>query len=205
MITLRADNFNQLTENYGKTIGDEIIIWTAKIVKDLIRKEDTVARVSEHAFAIIVPAAGRLEAAVLGERVRKKIASSSFSKNEISIPVSISLGLACFVHEQSQTIEELLKTALHRLNHAEKSGGNRLVASDPEVKPEKPTPPKVTDLERALRMLAAGEEAQVTPSLPVLAQRLLPLLNLCNQKLNWDAAEFIAAIKSKLDLLERSQ
>jgi two-component system cell cycle response regulator len=200
VIALGIDNFRQFVENYSKSIGDEIIVWTAKIIKDLVRKEDTVARVSEHTFAIIVPAAGRLEAAVLSERVRKKIASSSFSKSDISIPVSISLGLACFVHEQSQAIEELLKTAEKRLNYAERSGGNRLIASDPEEKPETAAAPKITDVEQALRMLAAGEESRVIPSLPILAQRLLPLLSLCNQELNWDADELVAVIKNKLHL-----
>ena len=199
IVRIDIDNFRPIYKKYGDQVSDQILVWLAKILVASSRTEDTVARISGGEFAVIAPSSGRMEAAVLCERIRTAVAAEPFKGDGVSVPLTVSLGLATLGRDPGETAEELLTLADQRMTLAKAAGGNRLGVSYQE---EAPKPEEAVieqpDLETALKMLGANEGGKLVPFLPDLIGRCLPLLEFCNKKLDLGLGFAIESLKDKL-------
>lgn len=199
IIRIDIDNFRSIYKKYGDQISDQILVWLSKILLSSSRKEDTVARIGGGEFAVLAPSSGRMEAAVLCERMRTGVAATPFTNEGVTIPLTISLGLASYGRDPGDTTEELLTLAEQRMTLAKAAGGNRLGISYQE---EAPKPDEAVieqpDLETALKMLGADEGGKLVPFLPDLVTRCIPLLEFCNRKLDLGLGFAIESLKDKL-------
>jgi diguanylate cyclase (GGDEF)-like protein len=199
VIRIDIDNFRTIYKQHGDQVSDQILVWLAKILVATSRTEDTVARIGGGEFAIIAPSSGRMEAAVLCERVRTAVIAEPFKHNNLSLPLTASLGLSTLGRDPGETIEELLTLAEQRMTLAKAAGGNRLGISYQE---EAPKPEEAVieqpDLETALKMLGANEGGKLVPFLPDLIGRCMPLLEFCNKKLDLGLGFAIESLKDKL-------
>ena len=199
IVRIDIDNFRPIYKKYGDQVSDQILVWLAKILVASSRTEDTVARIGGGEFAVIAPSSGRMEAAVLCERIRTAVAAEPFKGDGVSVPLTVSLGLATLGRDPGETAEELLTLADQRMTLAKAAGGNRLGVSYQE---EAPKPEEAVieqpDLETALKMLGANEGGKLVPFLPDLIGRCLPLLEFCNKKLDLGLGFAIESLKDKL-------
>jgi len=108
------DNFKQVNDRWGHSVGDYVLVKTASIFQSMIRKQDWVGRWGGEEFLFIVP--GPCDAEVLAERVRSEIASSRYSHGAASFGITISIGVACA--QQSDQIDQILKKADRALYRA---------------------------------------------------------------------------------------
>lgn len=199
VVRIDIDNFRTIYKQHGDQASDQILVWLARILTATCRTEDTVARIGGGEFAIIAPSSGRMEAAVLCERVRTAVAAEPFKHANLSIALTTSLGLSTLGRDPGESIEELLGLAEQRMTLAKAAGGNRLGVSYQE---EAPKPEEAVieqpDLETALKMLGANEGGKLVPFLPDLIVRCLPLLEFCNKKLDLGLGFAIESLKDKL-------
>jgi len=108
------DNFKQVNDRWGHSVGDYVLVKTASIFQSMIRKQDWVGRWGGEEFLFIVP--GSCDAEVLAERVRSEIASSRYSHGAASFGITVSIGVACA--KQSDQIDQILKKADRALYRA---------------------------------------------------------------------------------------
>jgi diguanylate cyclase (GGDEF)-like protein len=199
VIRIDIDNFRTIYKQHGDQVSDQILIWLAKILMATCRTEDTVARIGGGEFAIIAPSSGRMEAAVLCERARTAVIADPFKHGNLSLPLTVSLGMSTLGRDPGESIEELLTLAEQRMTLAKAAGGNRLGVSYRE---EAPKPEEAVieepDLETALKMLGANEGGKLVPFLPDLIGRCMPLLEFCNKKLDLGLGFAIESLKDKL-------
>lgn len=199
IIRIDIDNFRNIYKKYGDQVCDQILIWLAKIMTATSRTEDTVARTGGGEFAILAPSSGRMQAAVFCERLRTAVIAEPFKHENIEVPLTISLGLATHGRDPGETTEDLLTLADQRMTLAKAAGGNRLGISYQEDAP-KPEESIIEqpDFETALKMLGANEGGKLTPFLPDLLTRCLPLLEFCNKQLDLGLGFAIESLKDKL-------
>ena len=175
------------------------MVWVANLIKDTMRKEDTIARIDKSCFAVLAPSAGRLAAAILCERTRKIIAKAVFSETVIALTVTVSVGLVCRGHIDFDKFVQFVDLAEKRATRAQSRGGNRVVASDPKIKQAvQPAKLEIPDTNAALKMLENDNTSGLQPFLAILARRVLPIIELANNKLGLELDEAIKAIKVKL-------
>ncbi|MHB8741609.1 MAG: GGDEF domain-containing protein [Sulfuricaulis sp.] len=199
VIRIDIDNFRTLYKKHGDQVCDQILIWLAKILIATSRTEDTVARIGGGEFAILTPSSGRMEAAVLCERMRTAVTAEPFKSESISLPLTISLGLATLGRDPGETIEDLLALSEQRITLAKAAGGNRLGISYQEVAPKpEETIIEQPDFETALKMLGANEGGKLLPFLPDLLSRCIPMLEFCNKQLDLGLGFAIESLKDKL-------
>lgn len=198
IIVVGIDNFSDLQDRYGVKIANQTLGWAARLVTDIKRKEDIIARVDQSRFAIAAPTAGRMAAAVLCERIREHFIESKFTDTTHSLSVTASLGLACLGREASESVEDLLKLAEDRVRQAQKLGGNRTVASNNKANPQASSVP-APSVDAALAIIKSGHPEKTHPLLLILGRQVFPILEMCNKKLNWNIDEHITAIKLKLE------
>jgi len=200
LFNIEIDKFEEIRSTYGQETANQILIWIADIIKDTLRKEDTLARVGQSCFAILTPAAGRMDAAVLCERIRKRIVETEYNKTVISLKLTVSIGLSTLRRDRTNNINEFYGFANNRLNSAIQTGGNRVVACDQKTAPQPPsTKKKLLSLDSVMKVFRSGKLNLLTPHLNDIANNLMPLLDLCNKKLKWGLDTEIQRIKNKIN------
>ena len=125
------DDFKYVNDTYGHPQGDSVLIELARRVRSEVRDIDVLARYGGEEFVLILPetdADGGFRAA---EKIRRRIFDSSFGKDR-SIPVTMSIGVACFPRAGTDQ-STLLRAADVALYQAKALGKNRsIVFQSPE-------------------------------------------------------------------------
>jgi diguanylate cyclase (GGDEF)-like protein len=201
VVRIDVDNFKNIHDEYGNEKAQKILIWIAEILKELTRTEDTISRDKGAEFSIIAPSAGRLEIAVLCERLRSGAAKAPFTDGDHSIPVTVSIGFATYGRDQGETINELLSLADKRARSCRAAGGNRLAVGDEDEATDEPVIQQ-PNLERALLMVKENQGGDLIPYLPELLLKVMPLLNLGNDKLDLEIDLMLSDLNEKLNKLK---
>jgi diguanylate cyclase (GGDEF)-like protein len=121
------DRFKEINDQFGHLGGDQVLRELADVVKKTVRREELFARYGGEEFALVWPETTREKAVLLSDRVRKLVESHSFSYNENSFRLSISLGVITTEGEPSLTLTDLVRQADEKLYLAKQSGRNCVV------------------------------------------------------------------------------
>jgi len=134
LLMLDLDAFKLVNDTFGHLLGDEVLRWTAEIIRATLRASDIPARYGGDEFAILLPDADRDEAARTAERLADAFAASTFCHDgRISVPIGVSIGVATFPVD-GRTAPELIAAAdagLYRMKRSRR-------AADPEREDEEP-------------------------------------------------------------------
>ena len=87
LIFIDVDDFKKVNDNYGHSMGDEVLQKISILLKQNLRRIDTLARWGGEEFAIILPDTNVERAKIISERLREVI-----EKNDFGVRVSISVG-----------------------------------------------------------------------------------------------------------------
>jgi diguanylate cyclase (GGDEF)-like protein len=107
LVMIDLDDFKQVNDTRGHEAGDELLRWTAERAATVLRPMDSLGRLGGDEFAVIVPGAGRAEAAEVAARLRDALGER----------VSVSTGIASFPLDGTER-EELHRRADHDLYSA---------------------------------------------------------------------------------------
>ena len=121
LLLFDIDRFKEINDNYGHKQGDRVLSDLASLVKNSVRKTDSVFRVGGEEFAIIAPETGGNYASKMAEKIRRGVEKHSFSGIR---QVTISLGIAELVRNTTDT--DLFRQADQALYQA-KNGGRTCV------------------------------------------------------------------------------
>lgn len=117
VLLIDIDDFKQVNDRWGHTVGDQVLTRTAGIFQTMIRRQDWIGRWGGEEFLMIMP--GPCDGYLLAERVRIEIAESKFSDGILSFGITVSIGAACAT--QDDQIENILKKADHALYEAKRT------------------------------------------------------------------------------------
>lgn len=132
LILLDVDYFKKINDTYGHTVGDEVLSNLAKLVLEVVRDSDIVARYGGEEIAIITPNTSKAEAELLAERLRGKVEKTTVAMvgtTQEIVQVTISLGI-CSLSPVITDKEALLEETDQALYLAKKYGRNRFVVSN---------------------------------------------------------------------------
>ncbi|MDP2912837.1 MAG: GGDEF domain-containing protein, partial [Candidatus Omnitrophota bacterium] len=110
-------------DTYGHLVGDVILKAMARIMRESVREIDLISRYGGEEFAICLPETGKAGAALVAERIRKKIEENTFRAYDESLKLTVSIGVsAC--PEDSANPADIIGSADAALYAAKKSGKN---------------------------------------------------------------------------------
>jgi diguanylate cyclase (GGDEF)-like protein len=128
VLLIDIDNFKQVNDRWGHSVGDHTLVKTAGIFQSMIRKEDWVGRWGGEEFLMIVPGSPHCDAEPLAERVRRAIAASEYNHSSAPFGITVSIGVACA--DRSSTVDEILKKADDALYRAKVTKNTVKVAQE---------------------------------------------------------------------------
>ncbi|WP_455366227.1 GGDEF domain-containing response regulator [Kaarinaea lacus] len=201
LFCLELDNFHDFILNTGEDVTNRLLEWSGDLLKKIMRKEDTIARIGECRFAVLAPTAEHFDAVSFCERIKDTFANTEFDKAALANPITVSIGVASLVHDHETDIKKILDEAADRAKQAKILGGNRVIGANPEeirAKLYNEARSQKLSLDTIIKLYHNGEYDLLAPYLKQIATSIFPLLELCNQKMRWGLDTEIKKISGKI-------
>jgi len=122
VIILDIDNFKQINDQYGHLIGDEVLKFIARYLRESVRITDIVGRWGGDELVIITKNAGLRESVIIAESLIKNL--KTLEIGEMSIKIQVSIGVS--VYKFKEDIQDLIKRVDNALYKAKSKGKNRV-------------------------------------------------------------------------------
>lgn len=130
LMFIDVDYFKPYNDHYGHQPGDDCLQRIAAVLEKHTRRPgDLAARYGGEEFVLLYPQTGPEAANQLAEEVRQGIASLKVPHacSEAADHVTVSIGLASMVPEESHHPDELVQRADHGVYEAKRRGRNQVV------------------------------------------------------------------------------
>ncbi len=127
LVLIDLDNFGKVNKQFDHTVGDRVLAFAARVIRDSLRTEDVAGRIGGDEFAIALPFSGPLEAAATVHRLYKTISalSGTIAGSDQELLVTASVGFETIGGDSVSSVQELRRHAESALRRAKKAGGNR--------------------------------------------------------------------------------
>jgi len=133
VVLFDVDDFKHYNDTNGHLTGNRALKRLAQLIKGSVRDVDVVARYGGEEFALILPETNKEGALVIAERIRAKVARSTFPKGERQ-PLrrfTVSGGVAT-LHVDAAKAADLVKKADQALYRAKSRGKNQVALYEEE-------------------------------------------------------------------------
>jgi diguanylate cyclase (GGDEF)-like protein len=110
LLFIDVDGFKRINDTFGHLVGSQALAEMGQVFRRIVRETDVVARYGGDEFVIVLPETPLNGAMVIAERIRRKVEECEFVAQNLSIRLTVSLGVAnCPKH--TLTAEGLIKKA----------------------------------------------------------------------------------------------
>src|SRR5438093_1125168 len=110
LLFIDIDGFKRINDRFGHVVGSQALSEMGQVFRKILRETDIVGRYGGDEFDIVLPETPLNGAMVIAERIRQKVENYEFVAQNITIRLTVSLGVAnCPKH--TLTAEGLIKKA----------------------------------------------------------------------------------------------
>jgi diguanylate cyclase (GGDEF)-like protein len=132
VLYMDLDNFKDINDSFGHSIGDQLLQSAAKRLEQCIRHSDTVSRQGGDEFVVLLSEVeSAQDAACVSEKLIKAMAKPHlFDGHELT--VTLSIGISLFPDDAGDA-EAILTNADIAMYHAKRVGGNSYKRFTPDM------------------------------------------------------------------------
>lgn len=133
LLLVDIDHFKAFNDSYGHIVGDEVLKFVAKQIRQMVKGRDFLARFGGEEFALILPRTSLPGARTVAESIRAFFAQSKLKSTATSKKlgvVTVSIGAACY--RPGEPLEDFISRSDRALYFAKKAGRNR-VATESDI------------------------------------------------------------------------
>ena len=128
LLILDLDHFKNINDTYGHTTGDEVLKVFSNIICTQIREHDIAGRFGGEEFIVILTDSNAEQAFETAEKIRMALADETIVKDNYTVQVTTSIGVATYQTHHGENALLLLDDADSAMYEAKKQGRNRTVA-----------------------------------------------------------------------------
>jgi len=129
LLMMDLDDFKQLNDTYGHTVGDRMLLAFAEKCRAAVRSDDFLARYGGEEFTLILPGASLRNATKKARQLCQSIAAARYAADDSLkadvLSVTVSIGVSTY--RSGDTVRSLVDRADKCLYKAKAAGKNRAV------------------------------------------------------------------------------
>lgn len=126
LLVLDIDYFKQINDNYGHSVGDQVLKQVAESIRALTRGTDMTFRYGGEEFVVVLSKTDLQGAGLIAERVRRFIEAKEFDTQAGKLRLTVSLGASTL--QEKDNVKQLFDRADQALYQAKNQGRNRVVS-----------------------------------------------------------------------------
>ncbi len=127
-LMLDLDFFKEVNDKYGHLQGDSTLKSLAALLKKNVRNMDIICRYGGEEIVILLPHINFHGAKLTAERLRTKVKQHDFGTKDVTIKLTISLGLVSFDAQDKLDVDTVIRALDQQLYEAKNSGRDRVCA-----------------------------------------------------------------------------
>lgn len=132
---LDLDHFKQINDRYGHDVGDDVLVTTARILRQSLRSEDVVARWGGEEFLLGMYGVSLVAAHSRLQKCLDKLSQYTFKpENHSPFQISFSAGIAQFP-DHGQDLTSLYRMADTYLYEAKAAGRRQIISATIQANP----------------------------------------------------------------------
>jgi diguanylate cyclase (GGDEF)-like protein len=127
------DHFKSVNDRYGHPAGDGVLCEVSRRLRASLRAYDIVGRFGGEEFLVVAPGCDISPGLMRAERLREVVCSQPVTLKDLSINVTVSVGVASSPEPKPQDLEAMLSAADKALYRAKEGGRNRVEAESSPI------------------------------------------------------------------------
>lgn len=127
-LMIDLDFFKEVNDKYGHLQGDATLKSLAVLLKKNVRSMDIICRYGGEEIAVLLPHINFHGAQLTAERLRVRVKEHDFGTQDISIRLTVSIGLVSFDSADNLDVDLVIHALDQQLYEAKNSGRNRVSA-----------------------------------------------------------------------------
>ena len=124
VLCMDLDGFKAVNDGFGHTAGDEVLCEVAKRLQQQVRLGDTLVRLRDDEFAVVMRHGAEESADILSKRIAKAISVPVELTTGDTVGVGMSIGVGAY-HDMVVSSDELVQQASDSLNQAKRRNEKR--------------------------------------------------------------------------------
>lgn len=127
LLLLDLDHFKRVNDRFGHGAGDEVLRRFADVIRECVRAADAVVRRGGEELVVVLPDTDTAQAAVIGERIRARLAASPIDLGPATLVQTVSIGVASW--DGRETPGAFEARADQAMYAAKRGGRNRVICA----------------------------------------------------------------------------
>lgn len=128
LVIADIDSFSDINDQYGWDAGDQVLKRFAEKIALTQRSSDFICRFGDDIFAMLLSEADIGDAVGMGKRLQAIASELEFDFAEEPLNITLSVGTAAYIHEETQSVHQLINQAQDNLLIAQTHGGNQVIS-----------------------------------------------------------------------------
>ena len=119
VLMLDLDRFKEINDTLGHSVGDILLAQLGPLLKNALRKNDTIARMGGDEFLILLPQVNQEKITTISNKILETLAKPMVV-NEYVLDISASIGCAIYPYH-GKDVKSLIKQADVAMYHAKRN------------------------------------------------------------------------------------
>ncbi len=187
---MRLDNMDAIVAGFSKSTAMAIVQAVAKIIRDTLRREDTLCYFGDSEFCILYPATNGIGATDAVNRLSNNVSNSKLRVAGKRIRVTLSAAIYSWIASDDVDLESIYQLLDTSVQQAVSEGGNRVLNSSSNG--EK----RIYSIDRALKLIETGKTDDLAEHAEPLLESVLPLLEFVDGELDLDVKSLIEKLRT---------
>ena len=192
-VSLRIETHAEIEAKFGSAAAGQLLGRLVKLVQGMLRAEDAMGRMGEALFTVLLPGTAAEQAVAIAQRLRQRLDTARITHGAEVVRIRTVLGVAALGNDNVASVEELLKTALGRLERAAARGdAQRPAAATPNDLGSTLPRAAPIDVATAVQMLERASSERPSEVL----ERLGPLVKATCARVGIDLQDYLYLLRS---------
>lgn len=127
LMVLDLDDFKQVNDVHGHTVGNSVLIELAQVLRKSVRKYDVIFRYGGDEFVVVFPQTDKQVAHTIGKRILENVASTPFKCSEgLEETLTFSAGIAEFPIDADDHLDLMRKADRIMYVGSKEKGKNKI-------------------------------------------------------------------------------